>query len=662
MAAQLLIPPFRATDANGNPISGAKWKFYATGTLTPATVYSDEELSTSLGSVVTADAGGKFVAIYGDAAISYRAILTTSADIAVGYDFDPINTDALTILASSSGAASVGFLQSGTSAVARTVQDKLRDSLSVFDFFTAAQIADVKAGTLALDVTAPFQAAINASIAASKGLFVPAGNYSVTTLNITLTSSAASSDFTMFGDTRTGSILTKRDSSTTPILNLSHTTEPTTANVDIMDLRLEGNAKGHDGLRNTAAASTTLTRLFILDCDNGIDSRGMIGSEIEYCYIAGCNNGIKFRANGALTAYSNANSVRYCRIADNTVYGIDYGQGSQLRIVECDIESNGRTSVVTVTSATPGVVTWTAHGLTAGTEIMFTNSGGALPTGLTAGTVYFVLATGLTANTFQVSLTNGGAAINTSSTGTGTHTAHVYRAGGVVVRSTVDDEIGTSILAIDKTWFEANKGPTIQFETVTSTGLFVQISNSNIISSAAGKAILAAGGGNFVLTNVSAPSAGDTFDMTCNNLTLLGCYLNILAGTATYTLAMSTIIGGSPVEGTFQRGIQIGAGNLITQTWAAGAAGYNMGPNTSNGRYYFQKQGTATGVYEFDGDIFRTGVKVLSTRKTGWGLATGTATRTTFATGSVTLPQLAERVKALIDDLEATAGHGLLGS
>lgn len=36
---------------------------------------------------------------------------------------------------------------------------------------------------------------------------------------------------------------------------------------------------------------------------------------------------------------------------------------------------------------------------------------------------------------------------------------------------------------------------------------------------------------------------------------------------------------------------------------------------------------------------------------TGWGAPTGTPTRTTFATGSVTLPQLAERVKALIDDL-----------
>jgi hypothetical protein len=51
--------------------------------------------------------------------------------------------------------------------------------------------------------------------------------------------------------------------------------------------------------------------------------------------------------------------------------------------------------------------------------------------------------------------------------------------------------------------------------------------------------------------------------------------------------------------------------------------------------------------------------QLLTDRRTGWGAPTGTATRTTFASGSVTLPQLAERVKALIDDLTT---HGLIGS
>lgn len=51
--------------------------------------------------------------------------------------------------------------------------------------------------------------------------------------------------------------------------------------------------------------------------------------------------------------------------------------------------------------------------------------------------------------------------------------------------------------------------------------------------------------------------------------------------------------------------------------------------------------------------------QLLTTRKTGWGAPTGTATRTTFATSTVTLPLLAERVKALIDDL---MGHGLINT
>jgi hypothetical protein len=53
------------------------------------------------------------------------------------------------------------------------------------------------------------------------------------------------------------------------------------------------------------------------------------------------------------------------------------------------------------------------------------------------------------------------------------------------------------------------------------------------------------------------------------------------------------------------------------------------------------------------------GTQVVSTRRTGWGVFAGTATRTAFNTKSVTLPQLAERVKALIDDLKT---HGLIGT
>ncbi len=81
-----------------------------------------------------------------------------------------------------------------------------------------------------------------------------------------------------------------------------------------------------------------------------------------------------------------------------------------------------RQSVVTITIATPGVVTWTAHGLAAGQAVTFSTTG-ALPTGMTAGVTYYVLSP--TVNTFQLAATPGGSAIATSGTQSGTHTGYL---------------------------------------------------------------------------------------------------------------------------------------------------------------------------------------------------------------------------------------------
>lgn len=78
----------------------------------------------------------------------------------------------------------------------------------------------------------------------------------------------------------------------------------------------------------------------------------------------------------------------------------------------------------TITIASPAVVTLTDHGYVAGQEIVFSTTG-ALPTGLTAGTVYYVLPLTPTpsASSFQVSATPGGPAINTTGTQSGVHTS-----------------------------------------------------------------------------------------------------------------------------------------------------------------------------------------------------------------------------------------------
>jgi|GEM_PF-669018 len=83
---------------------------------------------------------------------------------------------------------------------------------------------------------------------------------------------------------------------------------------------------------------------------------------------------------------------------------------------------DGKSAPVTISNASPAVVTWAAHGLTVGSEVVFSTTG-ALPTGLTAGTTYYIISAGFTTGAFQVSATLGGAAINTSSAGSGVHTA-----------------------------------------------------------------------------------------------------------------------------------------------------------------------------------------------------------------------------------------------
>lgn len=85
-------------------------------------------------------------------------------------------------------------------------------------------------------------------------------------------------------------------------------------------------------------------------------------------------------------------------------------------------------SIVTISVATPGVVTWANHGLVSGQPITF-SADGTLPTGLTAGTVYYVVASGLTTNAFSVSATPGGEAIATTAAGTGAITAVAPPAG-----------------------------------------------------------------------------------------------------------------------------------------------------------------------------------------------------------------------------------------
>jgi Putative phage tail protein len=140
-------------------------------------------------------------------------------------------------------------------------------------------------------------------------------------------------------------------------------------------------------------------------------------------------------ANGATVVFS-----VYAQAVTRTAFRLNFYNGSAT--IGCDFDLNavaatpdtgidasitaavgGSSATVTISIASPGVVTWTAHGLEIGDAVVFSTTG-ALPTGLTAGTIYYVVSVP-TVSTFEVSSTPGGTAINTSGTQYGVQTCTV---------------------------------------------------------------------------------------------------------------------------------------------------------------------------------------------------------------------------------------------
>ena len=81
--------------------------------------------------------------------------------------------------------------------------------------------------------------------------------------------------------------------------------------------------------------------------------------------------------------------------------------------------------LTSISNATPAVFALNSHGLSIGDAIQLSTTG-ALPTGLSTATVYYVIAAGFTANAFEVALTPGGTAINTTGAGSGNHSFTSY--------------------------------------------------------------------------------------------------------------------------------------------------------------------------------------------------------------------------------------------
>jgi microcystin-dependent protein len=197
----------------------------------------------------------------------------------------------------------------------------------------------------------------------------------------------------------------------------------------------------YEGLWETGFQSSTGSVTAYIDSQKGanngiapLNSSGVIPSQ----YIQATAFPIGFMA--FITGYNNHFGSWVC------LNGTSISRTTYVNLFTTMIPNKG---TCTISNANPAVITLANHGLTAGQRILLTTSG-TLPTPLSVNTAYYVSATGLTTNTFQISVAIGGSSIGTTSAGSGTHTLYApkgqYNLGDLSTTFTVPNYAGRSII------------------------------------------------------------------------------------------------------------------------------------------------------------------------------------------------------------------------
>lgn len=168
------LPKFQFSNALGIPMSGGTLTSYLAGTTTLATTYQDEALTTANTNPISLDSRGECT-LWLDSTKTYKFVLKNALGVTQWTVDNITNSTAFAAalvaqlrsdLAASGGSALSGYLPVGTGAVARTVQAKLREIVSVKDFGAV--------GDGVTDDTAAIQAAFNSG---ASNILIPDGDY-----------------------------------------------------------------------------------------------------------------------------------------------------------------------------------------------------------------------------------------------------------------------------------------------------------------------------------------------------------------------------------------------------------------------------------------------------------------------------------------------------
>jgi len=110
----------------------------------------------------------------------------------------------------------------------------------------------------------------------------------------------------------------------------------------------------------------------------------------------------------------------------SVIFGVAWPSHGKVAGDIITLRNCSRSATVTITLASPAVVTCANHGITLNGDVVLSTTG-TLPTGLAPGRYY---ARNVTTNTMELALLPGGASINTSGSQSGTHTGTTNLIGG----------------------------------------------------------------------------------------------------------------------------------------------------------------------------------------------------------------------------------------
>jgi hypothetical protein len=350
MSALSVNPPFPIfTDSDGTPLeNGYVWIGMAN--LDPQgyqiNVYWDAALTQIAGQPIRTQNG--YPVRNGSPTTLY-----VNAD---DYSIRVQNKNAATLYNLGSAAADVGnissslitFVQSGTGALTRTVQSKLRDTVSLFDFMSTSDVASFQTTSGAVDVTVALNAAIAALPPVGGVLVIPSGGGRISS---TITISKPMSLLGSGKENTNGSRLLKTSAVNGPGILI------TSSNVSIRDLCLAGQAgnggdgivikqqyselrnvqvigMGQDGIRVGDSSVAANSNIFVFEGVLSINNarHGFYFDESTTNagggYIAGCfshlNGGDGFKLDR-----SQLNTFIGCVSEENTGWGLNYAGGAR---------------------------------------------------------------------------------------------------------------------------------------------------------------------------------------------------------------------------------------------------------------------------------------------------------------------------------------------